>query len=268
MGRDHNSTGGKARIWGIACAALLAAALACTMAACAGKAQEKASEDIYSELAGRTAAVSLTPSSETDPTDLSAPSSAEPVPTPERVSLEALGVPVPEKAVDFPKLREEVNADIYAWIYIPDTAIDYPVLQHPTDNAYYLEYNLDGSKGYPGCIYTENYNKKDFSDPVTVLYGHNMKNGTMFADLHKYEDSKFLTEHPYIYVYTEEGLLAYRIFSACEYTSEHLLYTYDFTDEAVLEGYLQKIKDVRSMNNVTDESVFNGIDRKTWVHEL
>ena len=68
------------------------------------------------------------------------------------------------RVVDFDKLQTETNADIYAWIYIPDTNIDYPVLQHPTDDTRYLNYNIDGSKGYPGCIYTEKANAKDFSD--------------------------------------------------------------------------------------------------------
>lgn len=54
-------------------------------------------------------------------------------------------------------------------------------LQYPTGNSYYLNYNLDGSKGYPGCIYSENYNVKDFSDPNTVLYGHNKKQGMLLS---------------------------------------------------------------------------------------
>ena len=62
--------------------------------------------------------------------------------------LEALreaGIPIPEKEIDFADLQENTNADIYAWIYIPDSMIDYPVLQHETDNVYYLTHNLDGS---------------------------------------------------------------------------------------------------------------------------
>ena len=58
---------------------------------------------------------------------------------------------------------------MYAWIYVPGTNVDYPVLQHPTDDAYYLEHNMDGSKGLPGCIYTESVNTKDFTDR-TLFY--------------------------------------------------------------------------------------------------
>ena len=108
--------------------------------------------------------------------------------------LEELGIEIPEKEIDFEQLHID-NPDIYAWIYVPGTLVDYPVLQHPTDNSFYLEHNIDGSAGYPGCIYTELYNKKDFSDRNTLMYGHNMANGTMFATLHYYENSQNFEEN-------------------------------------------------------------------------
>lgn len=163
-------------------------------------------------------------------------------------ALREMGIPIPEKEIDFADLQENTNADIYAWIYIPDSMIDYPVLQHPADNNYYLTHNLDGSEGYPGCIYSENYNAKDFADPNTVLYGHNMKKGTMFAGLHKFEDSQYFEEHPYVYIYTPEKLLVYEIFAAYEFTNEHLLYNYDFTNEVIFQNYLDDILNMRSMN--------------------
>ncbi len=187
-----------------------------------------------------------------------APESEEQPEVPEDSYIRMLtekGIPVPEKEVDFEDLQANVNKDIYAWIYIPDTKIDYPILQHPTDNYYYLEYNLDGSKGYPGCIYTEDYNTKDFTDPNTVIYGHNMKNGTMFAGLHRFEDSEYFAEHPYVYIYTEEDLFVYEIFAAYESGNEHILYNNDFTDRDVFRKYLAKILTSRTMNgNINEEA--------------
>lgn len=75
--------------------------------------------------------------------------------------------------VKFEELQA-VNPDVYAWITVPGTDIDYPILQHASDNSYYLMHNIDGSYGYPGCIYTENMNSKDFTDNNTVIYGHNI----------------------------------------------------------------------------------------------
>ena len=103
-------------------------------------------------------------------------------------------VEVPKKNLDWSRLQG-INKDIYAWIYIPGTKVDYPVLQSTSDDSYYLNHNIDGTKGYPGCIYTEMANSKDFSDFNTVIYGHNMKNGSMFHDLIKYEDEEFYRDH-------------------------------------------------------------------------
>lgn len=193
------------------------------------------------------------------------PSSGVPEQSTQDSDIQALidkGVPVPEKEIDFADLQENVNPDIYAWIYIPDTQIDYPVLQHPTDNYYYLEYNLDGSKGYPGCIYTEDYNEKDFSDPNTVIYGHNMKNGSMFAGLHKFEDTEYFEEHPYVYIYTEDRLYAYEIFAAHESGNEHILYNNDFSDSSVFAKYLAGIMTGRTMNgNIREDLSVTADDR-------
>lgn len=152
-----------------------------------------------------------------------------------------------ECPVDFKGLWE-TNKDVYAWITIPGTEIDYPILQHETDNTYYLNYNIDGSYGYPGCIYTENMNSKDFQDNNTVIYGHNMKNGTMFAALHKYEDSSFFEENQKIYIYTPNEEFSYTIFAAYIYDDRHLLYSFDFSQEEVYAAYLEEIMNMRSMN--------------------
>lgn len=88
--------------------------------------------------------------------------------------LEQKGIEIPQKNLNWKKLKG-VNQDIYAWIYIPGTGVDYPVLQHPSDDSYYLNYNMNGTRGYPGCIYTEKANSKEFTDFDTVVYGHNMQ---------------------------------------------------------------------------------------------
>ncbi len=165
---------------------------------------------------------------------------------------EAYGIDVPEKSPDFKELRATVCQDIYAWIYIPNTVIDYPVVQHPTDPSYYLEYNLDGSKGRPGGIFTQNYNKTDFSDRMTVIYGHNMSDGTMFADLHKYEKTDFFEANPYVFIYTEDDLFVYRIFAAHDYTDDHLLFQFDWTVDRVFLDYLGGILGDKDLSGNVD----------------
>ena len=156
-------------------------------------------------------------------------------------------------AIDFDYLKT-LNKDIYAWITVPGTVIDYPILQHPTDDSYYLNHNVDGSYGYPGCIYTESLNTMDFTDPNTVIYGHNMKAGTMFAELHKFEDGDFFNTHDEVTIYLPEKTLHYQIFAAYVYDDRHLMYSFDFKDKDVYASYLKSIYDIRDMSaNINKE---------------
>ena len=156
--------------------------------------------------------------------------------------------------VDFDGMWK-VNPDVYAWITIPGTVIDYPILQHATDNSYYLNYNIDGSYGRPGCIYTENTNSKEFTDNNTIIYGHNMRNGSMFADLHKFEDATFFEEHKEVIIYTPEKELKYTVFAAYVYDDRHLMYSFNFADEQVFANYLNDIQNMRSMNAFIREDI-------------
>lgn len=156
--------------------------------------------------------------------------------------------------IDFDSLKE-TNPDIYAWIEIPNTKINYPIVQSAEDDTYYLNHTIDGKSGYPGSIYTESLNAKDFSDYNTVIYGHNMKDGSMFQGLHAYEDPQYLTEHPYVYIYTSEKKLTYRIFAAVVYGNEHILNSYDFTDAYQRQLYLNSVLGSRNMKDSRDESV-------------
>ena len=162
--------------------------------------------------------------------------------------LAALGIEVPEKDLDWESLYE-TNEDIYAWIYIPNTNVDYPVLQHPGLNDYYLDYNLDHSKGYPGCIYSQvTYNNKEFTDFNTVLYGHNMRNGTMFRTLHNFEEQTFFDENRYVYIYTPEKVLVYDIFAAYAFDDRHILAHFDNANISDREDYLEEIFGIRDMS--------------------
>lgn len=172
---------------------------------------------------------------------------ASPAPTQEPSPL--LGYDIPNKTVDIEALQENENEDIYAWLIVPGTEIDYPVLQHPEQLDYYLDHNVDDSKGYPGCIYSQNLNSKEWDDPNTVLYGHNMKNGSMFAGLHYYEDPDFLEENQYIYIFTQNYVRVYHIFGAYEYDNRHLLLAMDTTDPAAFATYLVEVQSLNGMRD-------------------
>lgn len=173
------------------------------------------------------------------------------------------GYDVPLKQIDFAALQQEKNAHIYAWITVPGTVIDYPVVQHPDLPDYYLDHNLDGSKGYPGGIYTQMYNSKDWTDQNTVIYGHNMKNGTAFAGLHKFEDNKFFEENKYVYIYTEDGKIrVYEIFAAYEYTNINLVTTYLLLGQDSYAEYLASIYSLDGMNNNFNTDITVSVEDK------
>lgn len=156
--------------------------------------------------------------------------------------------------IDFEELQK-LNADIYAWIEIPGTAINYPVVQSPNDDGYYLNHTIEGQEGYPGAIYTERQNAKDFSDYNTVIYGHNMKDGSMFMGLHAYEDPQYLKEYNEVIIYTPNHQYTYRIFAAVIYNNSHILNSYDFENEEQRQLYLDSIYASRTMQSSIDDSV-------------
>lgn len=149
---------------------------------------------------------------------------------------------VPGRTIDFEAIQTNENADIYAWIYVPGTNVDYPVLQHASNDAFYLDHDMKGKKASCGSIYTEKANSKDFNDNHTVLYGHNMKNGTMFKTLHYYNDKTFFEENKYIYVYTEADTRVYQIFGAYEYDDRHLLLNFATENAGEYQKYLESVK--------------------------
>jgi len=164
--------------------------------------------------------------------------------------------------VNFTELWK-INKDIYAWIKIPNTAVDYPVLQSSGDDAFYLEHNIYGQYAFAGCIYSEKINSKDFSDPNTILYGHNLLNGTMFASLHNFRDPNFFANNEYIYIYLPDRTLVYRIFSAYEYDDRHIMYSFNFDDKEEFAEYLEYAKNptssmtynIRETEVTTDDTI-------------
>lgn len=157
--------------------------------------------------------------------------------------------------LDFMELNK-INEDIYGYIIIPGTDINYPILQHSTDDSYYLTHNIDHSKGYPGTIYSEKYNSKDFSDNVTILYGHNMKNGTMFGGLHQFKDSDFLDKNRYLYIFTKDKAFKYEIIMASEYGNRHILKSFDFDNEEERNGFIKSV--VKKAGTEIEEKLIDG----------
>lgn len=159
---------------------------------------------------------------------------------------------------DFATLQE-MNPDIYAWISIADTVVDYPVVQRAGDDSYYLNHNIDGSSGYPGCIYTESsVNSRSFDDAVTVLYGHNMRNGTMFRVLHDYSDVAFFETHRTIVIQTETEEMEYLVLAAGSHNDDYLFTAYDLASDAGVQTLLTDI--IAGGNSVSDAEAIAALE--------
>lgn len=155
--------------------------------------------------------------------------------------------------VDFSGLQA-VNSDIAGWIYCEDTSINYPVVKGE-DNDFYLDHGYEGTESSSGAIFIEAGNRPDFQDANTIIYGHHMKNGSMFASLEKWADQEYYGQHPHMWLLTPgqdykivlfSGYTTgaesetYTIFSdSCREFDEYLevcVSRSDFRSEAVPEG--------------------------------
>lgn len=150
--------------------------------------------------------------------------------------------------IDWGKLHK-TNADVYAWIRVPGTDIDYPILQAAMkrENDFYLHHDMKGDYSFAGCIYTRRENKKDFSDRLTVIYGHNMINGSMFGTLRRFEDADFFKHHKEFYIYMPQKILKYRIVAYMIQDDTDILERYQANNELGFEAYVKELKKARNI---------------------
>lgn len=159
-----------------------------------------------------------------------------------------------ESPVDFDVLWQ-TNPDIYAWLEIPNTDISYPLLQSSSDDTYYLDRGADGEYDYDGSLFTEStYNNRDFTDPLTVVYGHNKRDGKMFSNLQLYYSSQEdMAEREQIIIYLPDRELHFSVFAAVPFDNRHILYNYDFTDERTFRLFFREVLSVHAMEAVYAE---------------
>lgn len=150
--------------------------------------------------------------------------------------------PVPEEvralaSIDLEALRE-VNPDVAGWIEIPGTDLSYPVLSG-ADNQYYLSRTWTGEANSGGAIFLESTSRRDLSDFHTIIYGHRMRDGSMFGSLRNYRDGAYWQEHPAVYVAIDSGVYRYDIFSAQEVSVTGLVYRLDLETSGLEEEFIE-----------------------------
>lgn len=170
-----------------------------------------------------------------------------------------------ENPIDFEPLTAQ-NDEIYAWIKVEDTDVDYPIVQSKTDDEFYLRHSaLDKSRLDSGAIYTEGANSLDFSDPITVIYGHNGYRETMFTTLHKFEKQDFFDSHPYFYIYQPQRKLTYQVISAFKYDDRHIMNSFNFYAGTDLADFQQMILDPSSPVRNVRQNLDTTVDEKSKI---
>lgn len=147
--------------------------------------------------------------------------------------------------VDLASLKA-INPEVVGWLQINNTDISYPVVQGP-DNDKYLRMAYDGSASRSGSIFMNAYNTPDFNDANTLIYGHHMRDQSMFGKLMYFEDPAYLDQHRTFTICTENGNVIYQIFAAYVTYSASFVYTdhfefswdfYDFIEKSLASSIL------------------------------
>ncbi len=145
----------------------------------------------------------------------------------------------PYLQVDFVGLKSEIP-DVIAWIQIPALEISYPVVQGK-DNAYYLQHMPSGETSKNGSIFVDYHNHADFSDKNTIVYGHNMKDKSMFGTLDNYQNKELYQQYPCFYIYIPGYVLEYQIISCYAGRIGSVGYTYGFPEQEDFQVFLEQI---------------------------
>lgn len=191
-----------------------------------------------------------------------------------KIAKENVKISKNERKIDFKKLKSQ-NQDIAGWIYIRGTTIDYPIVQGK-DNEEYLHQNFNKKKSSSGTIFLDNNCKKDFTSDNNIIYGHHMKNGTMFAQLLKFREKSFLKKHNEIMIFTPDRTIHLKVISAYAQKAQNKI-PVTFANDKQKKAYIKKIESMSEQtiktSRINDSHIYTfvtcsyeGEDNRTYVH--
>ncbi len=191
-----------------------------------------------------------------------------------KIAKENVKISKNERKIDFKKLKSQ-NQDIAGWIYIRGTTIDYPIVQGK-DNEEYLHQDFNKKKSSSGTIFLDNNYKKDFTSDNNIIYGHHMKNGTMFAQLLKFREKSFLKKHNEIMIFTPDRTIHLKVISAYAQKAQNKI-PVTFANDKQKKAYIKKIESMSEQtiktSRINDSHIYTfvtcsyeGEDNRTYVH--
>lgn len=155
--------------------------------------------------------------------------------------------------VNFDALQKK-NKDVKAWLFSEDTVINYPVVQGK-DNQYYLYRMINGEWNGKGSLFIDYRNKEPFKDFNTIIYGHRMKDGSMFHSLVDYRSKSYFDQHKKMVLFTPEKTYDVEIFGVVTIPADSDKYKMDFYSNSEKQAYLSWIKDASEINTGVVPSV-------------
>ena len=144
--------------------------------------------------------------------------------------------------INFKKLQKKYP-DVKAWLYSKGTMINYPVAQGKGDD-WYLHHTLDGKWNGAGTLFIDQNNDRPFEDFLTIIYGHHMRDGSMFGSLVKYRDEEYYKKHKKLRLYTPEQKYDLVVIGVCTIPAISDMYRYDLEDDAAKEAYISLIEQI------------------------
>ena len=191
-----------------------------------------------------------------------------------KIAKENVKISKNERKIDFKKLKSQ-NQDIAGWIYIRGTTIDYPIVQGK-DNEEYLHQDFNKKKSSSGTIFLDNNCKKDFTSDNNIIYGHHMKNGTMFAQLLKFREKSFLKKHNEIMIFTPDRTIHLKVISSYAQKAQNKI-PVTFANDKQKKAYIKKIESMSEQtiktSRINDSHIYTfvtcsyeGEDNRTYVH--
>lgn len=147
------------------------------------------------------------------------------------------------------------NEDMAAWLYVPDTKIDYPVMQTMENETYYIDKDFYGNPDKAGCLLLDTDSSLTQTGTTNlIIHGHNMKAGTMFGELEKYQDEAYCKEHGKVLLYTEEDVRQYEVisvfYSQVYYVTDQVFKYYNFFEAKTQEEFNDFYDNIKKMSLV------------------
>ena len=159
-------------------------------------------------------------------------------------------------SLDFKELKSSYP-DTAAWLTLEALRINYPVM-HTDNNSFYIDHLYNGEPNSYGALFVDYRNRGDFSDQNTVIYGHHMRDGSMFGSLEDYRSQEFYDLYPTMMLYTPEGDYRIEFISGTSEDGDYEFVEFNFNSE---EAFLDYVQDLRSRSCFTSDVEVHPGDR-------